>query len=56
MSLNKRSKGSAGIVSQGWEVTEAYGIEVQVEKLLNRPHRLSWPLGDSRSGWTEPSR
>ena len=54
MSLNKRSKGFAGIVLQGWEVTEAYGIEVQVEKLLKRPHRLSWPLGDSRSGWTEP--
>ena len=25
MSLNKRSKGFAGVVSQGWEVTEAYG-------------------------------
>ena len=54
MSLNKRSKGFAGVVSQGWEVTEAYGIEVEVEKLLKRPHRLSWPLGDSRSGWAEP--
>ena len=37
--LNEASEGLPGVLSQGWEVAEADGMEVKGEKLLQRAHR-----------------
>ena len=53
MSLHQSSKSLARLVPHGREVTEAYGIEVQIEESLKGSHGLSRSLGDSCSGWAE---
>ena len=54
MPPDEPSEGFVGLASHGREMAEAYGVEVQVEELLNRPHRLPRPLSDSRRRGTEP--
>ena len=54
MSFNKPSEGFERLVTHGREMTEAYGVEVQLEQLLKRLHRLPRLLGDSRGRWAKP--
>ena len=54
MPPDEPSEGFTGIAAHGRKVAEAYGVEVQVEELLNRPHSLHRPLGDSGCRRAEP--
>ena len=53
--LNKLSEGLPGLVTHGREVTEAYGVEVQAQEFLHRPHSLLRTLGDACGRRTEPA-
>ncbi len=42
------------LLPHGREVTEAYGIEIEIEELFQGPQRLYRVLGDPNSRWTQP--